>query len=332
MKAIRYRTFGGPEVLEYVELPDPEPGPGDVLIETSAIGVNFPDIRERLGVYNRAETRVGGVTLPHVGGLQVVGRVLRSGPGADSALEGRKVMALMAKGAYAAKAVARAEMVVALDEDADDVAMASLPCQGVTAFLALQACATLRKGESVLVQGAAGGVGSLAVQIAKALGAGTVIGTASSDARREFVRSIGADHAIAYDRPDWPQKMLEHTDGRGVDVILETIGGDVFDQNFECLAMLGRCVVVGSTRGPGQPLAPRRLMAKAQSLSGMYLPSFFQRPELIQRALRFLADGMANGSIKANVAAVLPLSRTADAHGLLERREVQGIVVLDPSV
>ena len=96
--------------------------------------------------------------------------------------------------------------------------------------------------------------------------------------------------------------------------------------------MLGRCVVIGSTRGPGQPLAPRRLMVKAQSLSGLYLPSFFQRPELIQCALRFLANGEANGSIKANVGAVLPLSRTPDAHRLLERREVQGIVVLDPRV
>ncbi|MET4492159.1 zinc-binding dehydrogenase [Bradyrhizobium sp. LA7.1] len=330
MKAIQYRTFGGPEVLEYVELPEPEPGPGDVLIETSAIGVNFPDIRERLGVYNRAETRVGGVTLPQVGGLQLVGRVLRSGPGADKALEGRKVMALMPKGAYAQQAVAQAGMVVALDEHADDIAMASLPCQGVTAFLALQACTTLRQGESVLVQGAAGGVGSLAVQIAKALGAGTVIGTASSEARRAFVRSIGADHAIAYDAPDWPQMVLDHTGGRGADIILETIGGQVFDQNFECLAMLGRCVVIGSTRGPGQPLAPRRLMAKAQSLAGVYMPSFFQRPELIQRALRFLANGVANGSIKPTVGAVLPLSRTADAHGLLERRKVQGVVVLDP--
>lgn len=144
------------------------------------------------------------------------------------------------------------------------------------------------------------------------------------------MRSIGADYAIAYDTPDWPQAVQDHTDGRGVDIILETIGGQVFDQNFECLAMLGRCVVIGSTRGPGQPLAPRRLMAKAQSMAGVYMPSLFQRPELIQRALRFLADGVANGSIKPNVGAVLPLSRTADAHGLLERRKVQGVVVLDP--
>lgn len=331
MKAVRYQRFGGPEVLEYVDVPEPEPGPGDVLIETSAIGVNYPDIRERLGVYNRAEARVGGVTLPHVGGLQAVGRVLRSGPGVPPGLKGRKVMALMTAGAYAQQVVARADMVVALDEEADDIDMASLPCQGVTAFLALRACAKLNTGESVLVQGAAGGVGSLAIQIAKALGAGTVIGTASSETRRAFVRGIGADHAIAYDSPGWPKAVLDKTDGRGVDVILETIGGTVFDQNFECLAILGRCVVVGSTRGPGHPFAPRRLMEKAQSLTGIYMPTFFQRPELLGQGLRFLADGVVTGAIKANVGAVLPLSQAAEGHRLLEQRKITGVVVLDPN-
>jgi NADPH2:quinone reductase len=330
MKAIQYRAFGGPEVLEYVQLPDPEPRAGEVLIETTAIGVNFPDIRERLGLYNRAETRVGGVTLPQVGGLQVVGHVLHAGAEAHAPLIGRKVMALMPKGAYAQRAVARADMLVELEDDTDDVVMASVPCQGVTAFLALQVCTVLRPGESLLVHGAAGGVGNLAIQIAKVLGAGTVIGTASSDTRRAFVLNRGADHAIAYDSPHWPESVLNFTDGKGVDVILETIGGDVFDENFACLGMLGRCVVIGSTRGPGEPLAPRRLMAKAQTLTGVYLPSFFQRPDLIQRGLRFLKDGIGRGLIRPNVAATLPLSRTADAHAMLERREAQGVIVLDP--
>lgn len=330
MKAIQYRTFGSPEVLEYVDLPEPEPRAGEALIETTAIGVNFPDIRERLGLYNRAETRVGGVTLPQVGGLQVVGRVMRTGAETDAHLIGRKVVALMSKGAYAQQTVARVDLLLELDDDADDIAMASVPCQGVTAFLSLQVCTVLRPGESLLVHGAAGGVGSLAVQIAKILGASTVIGTASSEARRAFVLGIGADLAISYDSPQWPEAVLAHTDGKGVDVILETIGGDVFDQNFACLGMLGRCVVIGSTRGPGEPLAPRRLMAKAQTLTGVYLPAFFHRPDLIQRGLRFLKDGIEDRQIRPNVAATLPLSRTAEAHTMLERREAQGVIVLDP--
>lgn len=332
MKAVQFRSFGGPEVLEYLDLPTPVPGSGEVLIDTSAIGVNFPDVRERLGMYNRPETRVGGVMLPHITGLQVVGRVSEVGEGVDPAIVGRKVMALMPKGAYAQQAIARADMLVPLDESANDVAMASLPCQGVTAFLALRTCAHLQEGERVLIQGAAGGVGSLAVQIAKVMGAQTVFGTASTESRRAFVRSLGADYAIAYDTSNWPEQVLELTEGYGVDVILETIGGDVFEQNFECLAMLGRCVVVGSTRGPGEPLAPRRLMAKAQTLTGFYLPTFFQRPALIRQALQFLADGVSNGVIKPVIGATLPLSNAAEAHALLERREVQGVIVLDPKV
>ena len=330
MKAMQFRSFGGPDVLEYLDLPSPLPGRGEVLIDTSAIGVNFPDIRERLGMYNRPETRVGGVALPHVAGLQAVGRVCAVGKDVAAELIGRKVMALMVSGAYAQQAVARVDMLVTLADSADDIAMASLPCQGVTAFLALRTCAHLQAGESVLIQGAAGGVGSLAVQIAKALGAQTVFGTASTEDRRAFVRSLGADHALAYDTANWPHEVLELTAGRGVDVILETIGGDVFDQNFECLAMLGRCVVVGSTRGPGLPFAPRRLMAKAQTLAGIYLPTFFHYPGLIREALQFLADGVSSGAIKPIVGATLPLSQTAEAHAMLERRQVHGVIVLDP--
>jgi len=112
---------------------------------------------------------------------------------------------------------------------------------------------------------------------------------------------------------------------------LESIGGDVFEQNFECLAAFGRHIVFGSPRGPGNSVAPRRLMTKAQSLTGFYLPVFFERPELIARALKFLADGVADGTIKTNVAALLPLSRTAEAHWMLEARQVQGVIVLDPA-
>jgi NADPH:quinone reductase len=211
MKAIQYHRFGGPEVLEYVDVPVPSPGAGEVLIETTAVGVNFPDIRERLGIYNQEETRVGGVTLPQIGGVQVVGKVVDTGSGVSADLRGRKVMAMMIKGADAQFAVAQTIMTVTLADDADDVVMASLPMQGTTAYLSLKALARIQSGDSVLVQGAAGGVGSLAVQIAKALGAGFVVGTASSEERRAFVRDLGADLAIPYDTSEWPQEVLRHT-------------------------------------------------------------------------------------------------------------------------
>jgi NADPH:quinone reductase len=142
---------------------------------------------------------------------------------------------------------------------------------------------------------------------------------------------LGADLAIPYDTSEWPQEVLRHTDGQGVDIILESIGGNVFEQNFECLAPFGRYVILGSTRGPGEPLAPRRLMAKTQSLSGIYVPLFYHhRPQMIGESLRFLANGVQSGTIKASVATMLPLSRTAEAHRMLEGRRAQGIIVLDP--
>lgn len=330
MKAIQYERFGGPDVLEYLDLPNPTPGSGQLLIETAAIGVNFPDIRERLGVYNKAETRVGGVQLPQVGGLAVAGTVVAAGP-QTSVEVGRKVVALMKKGAYAQLAVAEEPLSAVIDDDADQVTLAGFAAQAACAHLLLQASTTLRAGESLLVHGAAGGVGSLAVQIAKALGAKPVIGTASTAERREFVKSLGADAAISYEEPGWTEQVRELTAGRGVDVLIESIGGDVFEQNFDALATFGRYLLLGSTRGPGEPFAPRRLMTKSQALIGFYLPVFYDRPELIGNALRFLADGLKTGQITPSVDEVLPLSQAAEAHRRLESREVRGVIVLDPT-
>ncbi len=179
------------------------------------------------------------------------------------------------------------------------------------------------------MHGAAGGVGSLAVQIAKARGAGLVIGTASTAERREFVMALGADAAISYEEPGWTDQVRELTWGRGVDVLIESIGGDVFEQNFDALATFGRYLLLGSIRGPGEPLAPRRLMTKSQALIGFCLPVFYDRPELIGNALRFLADRLKTGQIKSRVDEVLPLIQAAEAHRRLERRKVGGVIVLD---
>jgi NADPH2:quinone reductase len=331
VKAIQYDAFGDADVLHYRELPDPNPGSGQVLIQTTAIGVNFPDIRERLGIYNQADTRVGGVHLPQVGGLAVTGTVIAVGPQANASLLGRQVVALMTKGAYAELAVADQALTVTVDNGTDMVALAGIAAQGVTAHLLLQASTKLRAEEAVLVHGAAGGVGGLAVQIAKAFGAQPVIGTASTPERRAFVLGLGADAALSYHDPDWTDQVLELTHGRGVDVLIESIGGAVFDQNFAALATFGRYLLLGSTTSPGQPLAPRRLMAKSQSVIGFYLPVFYHRPGLIARALRFLANGIRDGTITSTVGRVLPLREAAHAHQLLESRAVQGVVVLDPT-
>jgi len=331
MKAIQYSRFGDRDVLEYLDLPEPSAQGDEVLIDVTASGVNFVDIRERQGVYQRPEAHVGSdKVLPRVSGLQVTGRVRSVGPQGDKRLLGRKVVAVVNGGGYAQVTAAPGYATVPIPEDADGVKLAALPTQWLTAWLMLNASTQLKAGESVLVHGAAGGVGSVAVQLAKAMGANPVIGSASSQEKRAFVRDLGADAAIDYSVRDWPNQVLELTKGEGVDIILESIGGDVFEQNFSCLAKFGRQIIFGSTRGPGEPVPPRQLMAKSQAMIGIYLPVYFARPELIRKGMEEMVERFTNGSILAHVAAVLPLSQVSEAHRLLEERAISGAIVLDP--
>lgn len=330
MKAIYYEQFGAREVLKFGDMPEPEPKLGEMLIAVERSSVNYVDIRERQGTYNRPETHVGGIELPHVPGLQAVGRVIAAASEDDKPWIGKKVVAYTPNGGgYAEKVIADTRFCVEIPESANADLFAALPNQGLTAYLLLTASTQIQSDESVLVQGASGGVGSLAVQIAKILGAGKVIGTASTGEKLDFIRSLGADDAVDYTHDDWPKRVLENTGGRGVDVLLESIGGDIFEQNFECLAPFGRYVIFGSTRGPGQPFAPRRLMQKSQTMTGFYLPVFLAKPELIHAGMEFLVKATLEEKLRPSIAKVLHLSQAAEAHRLLEDREVQGTILLD---
>jgi NADPH2:quinone reductase len=330
MKAIFFQKFGGRDVLEFGDMPDPKAKDKQLLIAVERASVNFVDIRERQGTYNRPETHVGGIELPHISGLQVVGKVIDAGSDTDRGWIGKRVMAYTPKGGgYAQLVAAETEMCVEIPESVDADLFAALPNQGLTAYLLLTASTQIKPGESVLVQGASGGVGSLAVQIAKILGAGQVLGTASTNEKLDFIRGLGADEAVDYTREDWTKRVIEITGGRGVDVLLESVGGDIFEKNFECLAMFGRYLIFGSTRGPGEPFAPRRLMQKSQTMTGFYLPVFLAKPELIHAGLEFLVKATAEGKLRPSIARVLPLSETAEGHRLLEDREIQGTILLD---
>jgi NADPH:quinone reductase len=332
MKAVQFSQFGGPDVLKYVEAVRPIPNADDLLIKVTAAGVNYVDTRERAGIYQRKETRVGGVTLPRVQGLQMVGVVTEVGPEGDTGLIGRQVVALLPNaGGYAEFAVAPAIMAIPLPNDTDDIMVAALPTQGVTAYLMLRSSTQLRSGESVLVHGAGGGVGSVAVQIAKSLGAAMVIATAATEEKRELARRMGADAAVNYDEAGWTKKVLEITKGRGVDIILESIGGTIFEESFECLAPFGRYIIFGSTRGPGASFEPRRLMTHSQTITGIYMPVYFAKPLLISEAMLFLVEQVAAGKLRSHVSLVLPLSEAAEAHRRLEARSVIGAVVLKPT-
>jgi NADPH2:quinone reductase len=333
MKAIFYREFGARSVLEFGDQPDPLPKNGELLIDVHRTSVNFVDIRERQGTYNKPETHGGHVALPHISGLQATGVVVAAGSDADRGWVGKKVLAYTpAGGGYAQRVVAQTQFCTPIPETPDEGAFAALPNQGLTVYLLLTASTQVRPGEAILIQGASGGVGSLAIQIARTMGAGVVIGTASSDEKLQLIRSLGATHAIDYTKEDWTQKVLDATNGRGVDIILESVGGDIFEKNFDCLAPFGRYILYGSTRGPGQPLAPRRLMGKAQTLTGFYLPVFLQKPELIHAGLHYLVHAAAHGTLKPVIDRTLPLREAAEAHRLLEDREVRGTILLDTTL
>lgn len=329
MRAVQFAEFGKPEVLKLVDVERPRPKVDEVLIEMIATGVSYVDVRTRQGAYNRAETRVGGVGLPGIPGLQAVGRVVEVG-GADKSLLERKVVASLTAGACAQYFLAPSSLCAVVPEAIDDNVLAAIPMQGLTAYLMLTASTRLQRGESVLVHAAGSGVGSLAVQIARILGAGTIVATAASEEKRNYARTLGADVAIDYTKAGWTETVLEATGGRGVDILLESIGGDVFEQNFGCLARFGRYIVFGSTRGLGKPVEARRLMTKSQSLTGIYLPVFHARPDLMQEGLRFLVDNVANGKLSLEIAATLRLEDAAKAHQMLEDRSVVGAIVLRP--
>jgi NADPH2:quinone reductase len=330
MKAIFFEKFGARDVLKFGDRPEPKPQKNELLIEVERSSLNYVDIRERQGTYNRPETHVGGIELPHISGLQAVGTVVEAASEEDQDWIGRRVVAYTPKGGgYAQKVVAESNLCIEIPESANADLFAALPNQGLTAYLLLTTSAQIQPGESVLVQGASGGVGSLAIQIAKILGAGVVLGTASTSEKLDFIRSLGADGAIDYTREDWTKRVLESTGGRGVDVLLESIGGEIFEQNFACLAPFGRYIIFGSTRGPGQPFAPRRLMQKAQTMTGLYLPVFLAKPELVRAGMEFLVKATLDEKLRPSIARVLPLSQTAEAHRLLEDREIQGTILLD---
>lgn len=322
MKAIRFQEYGGPEVLRLEDLPVPEPGPGEVLVKTAAAGVNYADTRRRLGAY------VEPTPLPWVVGSEVAGTVVKLGPEVTGVQEGQRVMALTAGGGYAEYTVIAARALLPIPQQLSFVQAAALPLQGLTAYYLLTLSGRLQPGESVLVHSAAGGVGTLAVQMAKLLGAGKVIATASTPAKLEFACSLGADVQIDYTKEDVVSKVREATNGKGADIILDGVGGQVFEQSVRSLAAFGRLIVFGLASGQMVELNPVRLMARNQSVVGFYLGQMMARPEQLRPAMDVIAGWLAEEKVRLMIGHVFSLEEAAKAHRQLEGRETTGKVVL----
>lgn len=324
MKAMYLKEYGGPEVLQLVELEKPVPKGQQVLIEIHAIGVNYADTARREGQY------VVPTPLPFIPGAEVAGVVVETGESVKNVKPGDRVVTLIESGGYAEFALADSRGLIPLPEQMNFEQAAALPLQGLSAYHILKTMGRLAIGETVLVHAAAGGVGTIAVQLAKLFGAGKVIATASSDDKLALAGDMGADVVVNYTEQGWEEKVLEATGGKGIDVALEMAGGEVFNKTLKCLAPFGRIVIYGVASGEQSRLYPSSLMAKNQSVIGFFLPQIMRRPELIQSSMAEMLGYLANSQLKLTIGGSFPLEQAADVHRLLQSRQSKGKLILKP--
>ncbi|CAA9477697.1 MAG: Quinone oxidoreductase [uncultured Rubrobacteraceae bacterium] len=323
MRAIVVDEPGVPDVLHLEEVKTPEPGPGEVLIEVAVAGVNFADVGLRAGMMGGPHA----LELPYTPGFEVAGVVAALGEGTGGFEEGERVAAVLPAGGYAEYAVAPAGSVVRIPDGVGFADASALLVQGLTAYGVLHDSARVGEGDAVLVMAAGGGVGTLAVQLAKLAGAGTVIGAAGSRGKLDLALSLGADRAVDYTAENWVDEVLEATGGRGADMVLECVGGEVGARAYECLAPLGRLVTYGAAGGEGlRPPDMWQLNLRGQTVGGYGGP--WIRPGAAARARKAISGFLRDGSLRVVVGASFPLEEAAEAHRAVEGRRTSGKVVL----
>jgi NADPH:quinone reductase len=314
VRAIQITEFGGPEVMNLVELPDPSPGPGQTLIEVSRCGVNYAD------THHVENTYLARAQLPLVPGSEVAGR----------SPDGRRVAAFVGVGGYAERALGSDGLTFDIPDGITDGQALALMAQGISAWHLLRTSTRMVAGETVVVHAAAGGVGSLAVQLAKLWGAGRVIATASTVDKRKLALDLGADTAIDGSPDGLKDRLREANDGRGVDIVLEMVGGGVFDASLAALGRFGRIAAYGmASRTPPTPVEPARLMGRSQSVVGFWLVDCIGRGDMLSAPLAELFDLTAAGTLRPVVGGEYGLGEAALAHQALRSRGTVGKLLLD---
>ena len=321
MKFIQVDTFGGPEQLVLHEEPTPAPGAGQILIENRASGINFADLLARSGGYPPVPS------VPFRPGFEVAGTVAALGEGVSGFAVGARVMAFLMGGGYASHAVVPAQNVVPLPDNLDFAPATALLVQGLTAYFLLET-GHLQPGGTVLVPSAAGGVGSLAVQIAKLKGAGKVIGLASPS-KHQKVRDYGADEVFDYTQPGWAKQVRDATDGKGVDIYLDS-QGDPGGEGAHALGQGAYWLVFGGQSGGGGSLDSQTFMQLIFSGVTIRGYSLYEDMDKIGRALPELLGWAASGKLKIEADDRFPLADAKAAHEAIAARKTSGKVVLEP--
>lgn len=320
MKIVEVRKFGGPEVLQILEEADAPPQAGQIAIDVKAAGINFADIMAREGIYP------GVKTAPFRPGYEIAGVVTARGAGVEGFSEGARVMAFVPLGGYTSRIVLNAADVIPLPEGLDFAPATALLIQGLTAYFLLEA-GELRAGQSVLIPGAAGGVGSLAIQIAKLRGAGKVIGLASPS-KHDRVRSLGADVALDYTQSGWSQQVLAETEGQGIDIFLDS-QGDLGSEAFDALGQKAHWLLYGGQGMRGNALPQERLgkmIGKNMTLRGY---SLYGDVASFQRGLTEMFAWVLSGKLQIDVLR-FPLADVARAQEAISNRQTTGKIVLEP--
>jgi NADPH:quinone reductase len=314
MKAIQISEFGGPEVMQLVELPDPEPSDGQVVVDVARAGVNFADTHVTRNDYLAKQE------LPLVPGGEIAG----------TAPDGRRVAALLANGGYAQKVAVPESWLVPLPDGVSDDVAAGLLLQGLTAHALVHRCARLQPGETIVVEAAAGGTGSLAVQLAKRAG-GRVIGLASSPDKRELAERLGADVTVDAGADDLREAILDANGGEQVNAVLQMSGGEAFEQELRTLAPFGRMVTFGIASREENQVRTGHLLRNSRSVIGFWLMHLVPHRDEMRAMVEDLLSAVVSGEVEVTIGGVYPLSEARRAHEEIAGRKTQGKLLLDPS-
>ncbi|MGD8189382.1 quinone oxidoreductase family protein [Brevibacillus ginsengisoli] len=322
MKAILVTELGGPEVLKLTDVDLPTMKTDQVFIRVEKTSVNFADIKSRGG-------KKGG-KLPFIPGLDVTGVIERVGTDVRHLKMGQRVIAFPASGSYAEYAVANENLTFPIPDCMDWDTAAACPIVSFTAYKLLADIARMEQGETVLIHAAAGGVGTTAIQLAKWLGAGMVIGTVGSESKVKIAREAGADHVISHEQKDFAEKVLELTNGQGANVILDSIAGKVAEKSMDCLAPYGRLVNFGNSSGEVGHFKTIDLHASCRSVLGFsFGTTRSQRPNLLQNTADKVLPLIAEGKLQIKIGKRFRLEEAAQAHEWLESRQSIGKILLD---
>lgn len=322
MRALICREFGPPSRLLVERVPQPEPAAGEVLIDIRACGVNFPDLLMVAGQYQLRPP------LPFTPGLELAGEIAAVGAGVPATRVGERVLAVVNYGAMAEYAAVPAERAIPIPDSLGYEAAAGFALAYGTSQLALQHRARLQAGETLLVLGAAGGVGLTAVELGAWMGA-RVIAAASTAEKLALAREYGASAGINYCEEELRERILELTEGRGADVIYDPVGGDLFDQAVRCIAWEGRYLVVGFASGRIPNLPANRALLKNMALVGVFWGAYLERdPQIVHGGLRTLLQQQTAGQLRPHISRVYPLEKACTALTELAERRARGKLIL----